>query len=79
MTTFRSAWLSIAICFFMTVAGPAANCSAADKPFAHPGVLRNRAELDFVKAKVAEKKRPERWQSSHASWGTLMHAGQPAF
>ena len=29
-------------------------------------------------AQVIEKTRPERWRSSHASWGTLMHAGQSA-
>jgi hypothetical protein len=28
-------------------------------------------------AQVIEEVRPERWRSSHASWGTLMHAGQP--
>jgi hypothetical protein len=28
-------------------------------------------------SQVIEQIRPERWQSSHASWGTLMHAGQP--
>ncbi len=34
-------------------------------------------EMPFT-AQVIEKIRPERWRSSHASWGTLMHAGQPA-
>ena len=126
-----------AIYSFVTLAGPPATCSADDSPFTHPGILHSRAELDFVKAKVAEgeepwksaweelrshegryyypkisgdsrgrfssiyervyhhyhdrmglempftaqvieKIRPERWRSSHASWGTLMHARQPA-
>jgi hypothetical protein len=34
-------------------------------------------EMPFTR-QVIEKIRPERWKSSHASWGTLMHAGQPA-
>lgn len=33
-------------------------------------------EMPFT-AQVIEKVRPERWQGSHASWGSLMHAGQP--
>jgi hypothetical protein len=33
-------------------------------------------EMPFT-SQVIEKIRPERWQSPHASWGTLMHAGQP--
>ena len=40
----------------------AANCSAADEPFAHPGILHSRAELDYVKAKVAEGQQP--WKSA---------------
>ena len=28
---------------------------------------------------VVEKNRPERWQTPFASWGTLLHAGQPVF
>ena len=34
-------------------------------------------EMPFT-AQVNEKIRPERWRSSHASWGALMHAGQPS-
>lgn len=33
-------------------------------------------EMPFT-AQVVEKIRPERWQTAYASWGTLMHAGQP--
>jgi hypothetical protein len=33
-------------------------------------------EMPFT-AQVIEKIRPERWQTAYASWGTLMHAGQP--
>ena len=33
-------------------------------------------EMRFT-GQVVEKIRPERWQTAHASWGTLMHAGQP--
>ena len=62
MTTFQSTCLSFAICFFTTLTGSVANCSAAEKPFAHPGILHSRAELDFVKAKVAEGEEP--WASA---------------
>ena len=34
-------------------------------------------EMPFT-AQVIKKTRPERWRSAHASWGTLMYAGQPA-
>jgi hypothetical protein len=33
-------------------------------------------EMPFT-GRVVEKRRPERWDGAHASWGTLMHAGQP--
>lgn len=33
-------------------------------------------EMPFT-GQVVEKIRPERWQTAYASWGTLMHAGQP--
>ncbi len=62
MTTFQSTCLSFAICFFTTLTGSVANCSAAEKPFTHPGILHSRAELDFVKAKVAEGEEP--WKSA---------------
>ena len=35
-------------------------------------------EMPFT-GQVVKKQRPERWQSAYASWGTLMHAGQPLF
>ncbi len=62
MTTFQSALLSFAVCFLTMLAGPAANCAAAEKPFTHPGILHSGAELDFVKAKVAEGRQP--WASA---------------
>ena len=62
MTTFRSTCVLLAICFTTSLAGSAANCSAAEKPFTHPGILHSRAELDFVKAKVAEGEEP--WKSA---------------
>ena len=35
-------------------------------------------EMPFT-GPVIEKNRPERCQTPFASWGTLMHAGLPAF
>ena len=35
---------------------------AAEKAFVHPGILHSRAELEFVKARVAEGKEP--WKSA---------------
>ena len=43
---------------------------AADKPFTHPGILHSRAELDFVKAKVAAREEP--WKSA---WEELRSHG----
>ena len=51
-----------AIHFFITLAGPPATSSADDHPFTHPGILHSRAELDFVKAKVADGGEP--WKSA---------------
>jgi len=62
MTTFRSTCLLSAVCFISSLTGSAANCSAAEKPFTHPGILHSRAELDFVKAKVAHGEEP--WASA---------------
>ena len=62
MTTFRSTCLLLAVCFTTTLGGPATNCPAAEKPFTHPGILHSRAELDFVKAKVAKGEQP--WASA---------------
>jgi hypothetical protein len=40
----------------------------------------NRMGLEMpFSGQVVEKNRPERWQTPFASWGTLMHAGQPVF
>lgn len=51
-----------AIYSFTILAGSSADCSAADNPFTHPGILHSRAELDRVKAKVAEGEEP--WKSA---------------
>lgn len=64
MSAFQHVGLSIAICLVValcdwTGAAPAAE---ADKPFVHPGILHSRAELDFVKAKVAAGHEP--WKSA---------------
>ncbi len=44
--------------------------SAAEKAFVHPGILHSRAELEFVKARVAEGKEP--WKSA---WEELRSHG----
>ncbi len=43
-------------------AGTGANCPAAEKAFVHPGMLHNRAELEFVKGQVAAGAEP--WKSA---------------
>ena len=65
MTTHPSTCLSLAVCFY-TITGTAASSPAAEKPFVHPGILHSRAELDFVKARVAEGTQP--WA---AAWEEL--------
>ena len=62
MTVFRTACRLLAVCFTVGLAGPAALGSAVEKPFTHPGILHSRAELEFVKAKVAEGEEP--WKSA---------------
>lgn len=65
MTTpqYRSKSLFLrAACAITIFAVTAANVSAADKPFTHPGILHSRTELDFVKAKVADGEEP--WASA---------------
>ncbi len=62
MTTFRFPRLLLAACFTISLAGPAAHASAAEKPFTHPGILHSRSELDFVKTMVAEGEEP--WKSA---------------
>lgn len=51
-----------AVYSFTIVAGLVATCPAANATFTHPGILHSRAELDFVKAKVAEGEEP--WKSA---------------
>jgi len=46
------------------------NTLLADKPFTHPGILHSWAELDYVKAKVAEGEEP--WKSA---WEELRSHG----
>lgn len=62
MTILRSTCILLAVGFTTSLAGSVASCSGADKPFTHPGILHSRAELDFVKAKVAEGEEP--WKSA---------------
>ena len=62
MTVFRSTCILSAVCFITGLTGPTADCWTAEKPFTHPGILHSRAELDFVKAKVAEGQQP--WASA---------------
>ena len=59
---FKCTYFSLAICLTISLANWAGNCLAADKPFTHPGILHSRAELDFVKAKVAVEQEP--WKSA---------------
>ena len=60
MNSFQSTCLTFVTCLFTV--GWAASCLGADKPFAHPGILHSRAELDFVKAKLAAGEEP--WASA---------------
>lgn len=62
----QSTCLSVAICLAIALSSGAGTSLAADKPFTHPGVLHSRAELDFVKSKVAEGQDP--WK---AAWEGL--------
>ena len=61
MTILRPIGIAVAFCLSGIVAladtGPAAGL-----PFTHPGILHSRAELDVVKARVAEGKKP--WASA---------------
>ena len=58
MTTLQSTCLSLAVCFTTSLTGLAPDCTAAEKPFTHPGILHSRAELNYVKAKVAAGEEP---------------------
>jgi hypothetical protein len=57
-------WSCVSVAVFVTVALIACPVypQAADEPFTHPGILHSRAELDFVRAKVAAGEEP--WQSA---------------
>jgi len=62
MTSFRSRYHLLVVGFAVGLLGAAGHASAAEKPFTHPGIMHSRAELDFVKAKVAEGEEP--WKSA---------------
>jgi hypothetical protein len=53
---------SVAVCVAIAVSIGTGNSLAADKSFTHPGILHSRAELDFVKSKVAEGQTP--WKAA---------------
>ncbi len=61
---------AFAIYFIATLVGSLAKCRADEKPFTHPGILHSRAELDFVKRKVAEGEEP-----CKSAWEELCHHG----
>lgn len=83
MTVMQPNWLPVVICLATAFSSGTGSSLAADKPFAHPGILHSRAELDFVKSKVAAGDAP--WK---AAWEGLrgdaiskldwMHAELPA-
>ena len=57
-----SSWLGwMALMVILAVCGP-----AAAQPFVHPGILNNRAELDFVKGKIKAEAEP--WK---AHWNKM--------
>ncbi len=62
----QAPYVSIAICLLASLVSGAQPCLAAEPPFTHPGILHSRAELDFVRAKVAEAQEP--WK---AAWEAL--------
>ena len=62
----QAPYVSIAICLLAALVSGAQPCLAAEPPFTHPGILHSRAELDFVRAKVAEGQEP--WK---AAWEAL--------
>ena len=57
-----STCLAVAMCLSAALANWTGDCLAADSLFRHPGILHSRAELDFVKAKVAAGEEP--WKSA---------------
>lgn len=62
----QSNCLSAAMCLAIALSSGTGSSLAADKPFTHPGILHSRAELDFVKSKVAAGDAP--WK---AAWEGL--------
>ncbi len=66
MTDFRTACILLALSFCGGLTGSAAADLVTRKSFTHPGILHSRAELDFVKAKVATGEEP--WA---AAWKEL--------
>ena len=80
--------ISIAFCFvsLAACAGPTNNlaspekAAAGAKAFHHPGVLVNRAQLEFIRAKVAAGAEP--WHTAFATakaseWGALDYTPKP--
>ena len=70
MSTIRHILSSMVIFVTGALAPWPGNTLLADKPFTHPGILHSRAELDYVKAKVAEGEEP--WKSA---WEELRSHG----
>jgi hypothetical protein len=73
-SSFR-AWLLLALATFIVTS----TCLAASA-FKHPGILVNRAQLEFVKAKVAVGAEP--WKSAFeaakaSEWGSLTYTPHP--
>jgi len=62
MTHFQPTCFAAAVCLSAALTNWIGDCRADDAPFTHPGVLHSRAELDFVKAKVASGDEP--WRSA---------------
>ena len=58
MTVMQPNGLPVAICLAIALSCGTGSSLAADKPFAHPGILHSRTELDFVKSKVAAGRPP---------------------
>src|SRR5262245_30265392 len=66
---------TVSICL---AANPSSNQSGG--AFHHPGILVNRAQLDFIKAKVATNAEP--WKSAFeaaktSEWGSLTYTPHP--
>ncbi len=66
MIILRSTSVLLAVCLLRGITGWAMTCVADEQPFTHPGILHSRAELDHVKAQVAQGQQP--WA---AAWKEL--------